>query len=137
MDLGADPASISSTLIALFAQRMVRRICTNCRTPYQLTEEDLQAVNSELSPPLPTFYTGTGCNLCAGTGYRGRTGIFELLVMSETIRNMLRDGVSTGTIKERAIAEGMVTMRRDGMRKAAEGITSVSEVIRNVFSVGG
>jgi type II secretory ATPase GspE/PulE/Tfp pilus assembly ATPase PilB-like protein len=136
MDLQADPASISSTLIAVVAQRMVRRICTNCRTPYRLTEEDLQAVSRELSPPFPTFYTGAGCNLCAGTGYRGRIGIFELLIMSETIRNMLRDGGAASAMKERAIAEGMVTMRRDGMRKAADGITSVSEVMRNVFSVG-
>ena len=136
-DLGADPASISATLIAVFAQRMVRRICTYCHTPYQLTEEELKAVGSELSPPFPIFYTGTGCNLCAGTGYRGRTGIFELLVMSEPIRNKMRENAGANEIREKAIAEGMVTMRKDGMRKAAAGITSVSEVIRNVFAVGG
>jgi len=135
MDLGADPASISSTLIGIVAQRMVRRICTHCRAPYRLTDEEQQAISGELSSSTPAFYRGTGCNLCADTGYRGRTGIFELLVMSETIRNMLRDRASAGEIRAQAVKEGIVTMRQDGMRKAKEGITSVSEVIRSVFSI--
>ena len=135
MDLEADPASISSTLISVAAQRMVRRICTRCRAPYQPTEEELQAVISEMPPPFPAFYHGTGCNLCANTGYRGRTGIFEFLVMSENIRKMLRDRAGASEIRKQAIAEGMVTMKQDGMRKAKEGITSISEVIRNVFAI--
>jgi type II secretory ATPase GspE/PulE/Tfp pilus assembly ATPase PilB-like protein len=135
MDLDADPASISSTLISIVAQRMVRRICTRCRAPYQPTEEEQQAVKSELSLPVPIFYHGTGCNLCANTGYRGRTGIFEFLVMSENIRKLLRNHASASEIRAQAITEGMVTMKQDGMRKAKEGITSVSEVIRNVFAI--
>jgi type II secretory ATPase GspE/PulE/Tfp pilus assembly ATPase PilB-like protein len=135
MDLEAEPASISSTLIAILAQRMVRRICTRCHAPYQPTEEEQQSIKSELSPPVPMFYHGTGCNLCANTGYRGRTGIFEFLVMSENIRKMLRDHASASEIREQAIAEGMITMKQDGMRKAKEGITSISEVIRNVFAI--
>jgi type II secretory ATPase GspE/PulE/Tfp pilus assembly ATPase PilB-like protein len=135
MDLDAEPASISSTLIAIVAQRMVRRICTRCRAPHQLNEEEQQAVKSEMAPTVPTFYHGTGCNLCAGTGYRGRTGIFEFLVMSENIRKMLRDRASASEIKAQAVSEGMLTMKQDGIRKAKEGITSVSEVIRNVFAI--
>ena len=81
------------------------------------------------------FYTGTGCNLCANTGYRGRTGIFELLVMSEGIRKMLRETRSNTDIRNEAINEGMITMNRDGLFKVKEGITSISEVQRNVFSL--
>jgi type II secretory ATPase GspE/PulE/Tfp pilus assembly ATPase PilB-like protein len=135
MDLDADPASISSTLISVVSQRMVRRICTRCRAVYQPTEEERQALMSEMTPPIPIFYHGTGCNLCANTGYRGRTGIFEFLAMSENIRKMLRDHASASEIRKQAIAEGMVTMKQDGMRKAREGLTSISEVVRNVFAI--
>jgi type II secretory ATPase GspE/PulE/Tfp pilus assembly ATPase PilB-like protein len=135
MDLEADPASISSMVVSVLSQRMIRRICTHCRAPYQPTEEELQVVKNELAPPLPVFYHGTGCNLCANTGYRGRTGIFEFLVMSENIRKMLRNHAGASEIKAQAVAEGMLTMKQDGIKKAREGITSISEVIRNVFSI--
>jgi type II secretory ATPase GspE/PulE/Tfp pilus assembly ATPase PilB-like protein len=135
MDLGVDEASISSTLIAIAAQRMVRRLCTNCRTPYQPPEGEIQAFEKEIQEENITFYTGNGCNLCANTGYRGRTGIFEFLVMSESIRKMLREKKSTSEIREQAISEGMTTMNKDGMLKVKEGITSISEVVRNVFSI--
>jgi general secretion pathway protein E len=135
MDLDVEPASISSTLIGVVAQRMVRRICPHCRTSYQPSMEEQRALDKELAPEATTFYHGTGCNLCANTGYRGRTGIFELLVMSEDIRKMLRNNAGAGEIKAQAIAEGMITMKRDGMLKVKEGITSVSEVLRSVFSI--
>jgi general secretion pathway protein E len=135
MDLGIDAASISSTLIAIAAQRMVRRLCTNCRTPYQPSEGEMQAFEKEIQEENLKFYTSNGCNLCANTGYRGRTGIFEFLVMSESIRKMLRENKSPGDIREQAIAEGMVTIKKDGMLKVKEGITSISEVLRNVFSI--
>ena len=135
MDLDVEPASISSTLIGIVAQRMVRRICPNCRAPYQPTEEEKQAFESEIEAPGITFYHGTGCNLCASTGYRGRTGIFEFLVMSESIRNMLRDRSGAGEVRTQAIAEGMMTMKQDGMLKVKDGITSVGEVRRSVFSI--
>jgi type II secretory ATPase GspE/PulE/Tfp pilus assembly ATPase PilB-like protein len=135
MDMEADLSSISSTLISAVSQRMVRRICTRCRVPYQPTPDEQQLINNELKSPTTTFYRGAGCNLCANTGYRGRVGIFELLVMTEAIRKMLREHASASEIRAQAITEGMLTMRQDGMRKAKEGITSISEVIRNVFSI--
>jgi general secretion pathway protein E len=135
MDLDAEPASISTTLIGIVAQRMVRRICTNCRAPYHPTEEELEAFHQEMGDEDVTFYHGMGCNLCANTGYRGRTGIFEFLVMSESIRRMLRSEARTGEIKAQAISEGMLTMKRDGMRKVKDGITTISEVMRSVFSI--
>jgi len=135
MDLDVEPPSISSTLIGIIGQRMVRRICPNCRAPYQPPEEERQSFNKELPEEITTFYHGTGCNLCANTGYRGRTGIFEFLVMSEDIRKLLRSHANAGEIRAQAIAEGMVTMKQDGMLKVKEGITSVSEVMRSVFSI--
>jgi general secretion pathway protein E len=135
LDLSVEPSSISTTLICVIAQRMVRRICTHCRTTYRPSAEEQQAFNKELEAEGTTFYTGTGCNLCANTGYRGRIGIFECLVMSEEIRRMLRNHASAADIKAQAIAEGMVTMKRDGMLKVKEGTTTISEVLRSVFSV--
>jgi general secretion pathway protein E len=135
MDLGVDAASISSTLIAIAAQRMIRRLCTNCRIPHQPSEGERQAFEKEFQEENITFYTSNGCNLCANTGYRGRTGIFEFLVMSENIRRMLRENKSSDEIREQAIAEGMITMKKDGMLKVKEGITSISEIMRNVYSV--
>lgn len=136
IDLGVEPYLISSTLVAIIAQRMVRRICTHCRAPSQPSIEEQIAYEEEMKEQSTTFYTGAGCNLCANTGYRGRTGLFELLVMSEKIRRMLLSNTSAGDIKAEALKEGMVTMKRDGMLKVKEGITSVSEVLRSVFSIG-
>jgi len=135
LDLDVEPASMSSTLIGILAQRMVRRICPNCKAVYSPTEEEARAFTAEIGMALPTLYHGTGCNLCANTGYRGRTGIFEFLVMNETIREMLRSHAGTGEIRAQAIADGMITMRQDGMMKVKEGITSVGEVMRSVFAI--
>jgi general secretion pathway protein E len=135
MDLEAEAASISTTLIGIVSQRMVRRICTNCRSTYRPTDEELEAFNKEMGNEAVTFYHGTGCNLCADTGYRGRTGIFEFLTMSEPIRKMLRSNAGASELKAQAISEGMVSMKQDGMKKVKDGMTSISEVMRSVFSV--
>jgi type II secretory ATPase GspE/PulE/Tfp pilus assembly ATPase PilB-like protein len=134
-DLEVEPSSISSTLIGMVSQRMVRRICTNCRAACQPSDEEKEVLNQEMKQEITVLYHGTGCNLCANTGYRGRTGIFELLVMSESIRKMLRSHAGASEIKAQAVAEGMVTMKQDGMSKVKEGITSISEVMRSVFSI--
>jgi general secretion pathway protein E len=136
IDLGVEPYLISSTLVGIVAQRMVRRICTHCRTPSQPSVEEQIAYEEEMKESPDTLYSGAGCNLCANTGYRGRTGLFELLVMSEKIRRMLLSNASAGDIKTEALQGGMTTMKRDGMLKVKGGITSVSEVLRSVFSIG-
>jgi len=135
IDLGVEPSSISSTLIGIVSQRMVRRICVNCKTTYQPSAEEREVLLQEPGQEPGVFYHGTGCNLCASTGYSGRTGIFELLTMSESIRKMLRSGAGDGEIRAQAIAEGMMTMKQDGMLKARDGVTSLSEVLRSVFSI--
>jgi len=136
MDLGIEPYLISSTLVAIVTQRMVRRICAHCRIPYQPSIEEQIDYEEEMKQPATTFHKGAGCNLCANTGYQGRTGLFELLVMSEEIRRMLLTNTTATDIKAEAIREGMVTMKRDGMLKVKEGITTLSDVLRSVFSIG-
>jgi type II secretory ATPase GspE/PulE/Tfp pilus assembly ATPase PilB-like protein len=135
LDLGVEPYLIISTLVGISTQRMVRRICPHCRVTYKPTEKEL-AVYQEDPGGLPeVFYTrGTGCNLCANTGYQGRTGIFEVLPMSDTIRKLLLNNVNAVDIENQALKEGLITMRRDGIRKAKQGIIPLEEVLRSVFS---
>jgi general secretion pathway protein E len=135
MDLGVEPYLITSTLAGLLSQRMVRRICPYCRTTFEPTMEERVAYSAEMGDKLSTFYHGTGCKLCAGTGYRGRTGLFELLGMNEEIRRAMLTKVSSDDIKAEAIRQGMVTMQHDGMLKVKDGITSASEVLRSVLSI--
>jgi len=130
-----EPSLFPPTLVGVVAQRMVRRICTGCRTTYQPSGAELTAYEEEMEQPPPVFYKGAGCNLCAHTGYRGRTGIFEVLPVSDESRAMLLDNASASDIRRQAIKEGMVSMRHDGMLKVAQGITSMSEVLRSVYSV--
>ncbi len=136
LDLGVEPGLISSTLIALLAQRMVRRICTNCRVAVSPTAVQKEIYQKEIGKELQTVYKGSGCHLCGNTGYMGRIGIFELLVMSEEIQKMLISDVSIGTLREEAIREGIYTMKRDGLLKVKEGITTFEEVMNSVFTIG-
>jgi general secretion pathway protein E len=135
IDLGVEPYLISATLIGVVAQRMARRTCTSCRTPYQLSADEQASFSEELEQPPDKFYKGKGCNLCVETGFRGRTGLYELLVMSDKIRVMLRSNATSAEIKAQAVAEGMITMKHDGMLKVKEGTTTAGEVLRNVFSL--
>jgi len=134
MGMCAEPSLLPSTLVGIVAQRMVRRICDNCRAPYEATPVELAAYEEEMQRPPTAFYKGKGCNPCAKTGYRGRTGIFEVLLISDEIRKMLLGNASAGDIRAQALKDGMVSMNHDGMLKVAEGITTVSEVLRSVFS---
>ena len=136
LDLGIEAYLISSVCIGVIAQRMVRRICHHCRTPYQPSMEDRAAYDEEMGQEQLNFSHGAGCNFCSDMGYLGRSGVFELLPFSEEIRRMLLTRASVGDIKAQAIREGMVTLRRDGMLKVKEGTTTPSEVLRHVFSIG-
>ncbi len=136
MDLGVEPYLIASTLIGVVAQRMTRRICPHCRISFTPSPEEMDAYEAEMGKGETTFYMGKGCNLCNETGYLGRIGVFEVLHMSEDLRQMLVDNANAGEMKAQALREGLITMRYDGMQKVKEGITTPSEVIRSVFSVG-
>ena len=114
---------------------MVRRVCPHCRSLSEAPIEEQLAFEEELGERPEQLYYGAGCNFCANTGYLGRTGVFEVLVLSEELRRLLLGGASSDELKARAIGEAMITMRRDGMAKAQQGVTTPSEVIRNVYSI--
>ena len=137
LDLGIERYLLASTLVGISTQRMVRRLCPHCLAPYQPSPEELVDYDEELAERPKQFYgSGFGCNLCGNIGYQGRTGIFETMIMSEEIRRMLLTNTSAVDIKKQALKEGLVTMRHDGMLKVQQGITTISEIQRNVFSIG-
>ena len=131
IDMGIKPYLVASSVQAVLAQRLVRVICPSCKTEYKPSKEELIAINLKPGQLKNTkFYKGKGCDDCTKTGYKGRIGIFELLVMSDEIREVVFEKVSSSIIKEKAKALGMVTLREDGMRKVLKGITTISEVMR-------
>ncbi|MBI2860800.1 MAG: type II/IV secretion system protein [Chloroflexi bacterium] len=134
LDLGVEPFAVSTGLIGVVAQRLVRKVCPDCRGPAQLTATESIAYEQEMQEEAPELYAGRGCNTCAFTGFVGRLGVFEVLPITEEIRTLIIRRAHSSEIKEQALRQGMITMRRDGMLKAKEGITTVGEVLRNVFT---
>ena len=131
VDMGTEPFLVSSTLMAVLGQRLVRKVCKDCRTPFEPTEAQLALLN--LSPHDlgdKVFYYGRGCSSCNDTGYRGRKGIYELLVCSDTIRSMITDRAPTIVLRQKAVELGMVTLREDGLRSIFDGDTTIEEVVK-------
>jgi general secretion pathway protein E len=135
MDLGVEPFLVVSALVGIVAQRLVRKVCDRCMRLENVSPEERLAYELELGNPPTRLYRGQGCNFCAGTGYRGRTGVFEVLTMGEALRRLLMARATADDIKSQAVAEGMITMWRDGMLKVHDGVTTVREVMRNVFTI--
>ena len=123
-------------IVGLLAQRMVRRVCSYCRVSTQPSAEEQTAYYEYMKKEIPVLYTGKGCTLCADSGYLGRIGIFEFLFMNDKIRSKLSKGFSAAEIREEALEEGMLTMGHDGMIKAQDGVTSIMEVLRCIYSIG-
>jgi type IV pilus assembly protein PilB len=131
VDMGVEPFLISSTLMAVLGQRLVRTICKYCRTPFEPTEKQLEMLN--LSPHDlgdKVFHYGRGCSSCNDTGYKGRKGIFELLIISEAIRTLINERAPTVVLRQKAVELGMVTLREDGLRGIFEGDTTIEEVVK-------
>ena len=108
----------------------------HCRVKYQPTPEEMEVYQAEMGNEEIVFYKGEGCQSCNETGFLGRIGVYEVLSISDEIRQMLVDNASAGQLKAQALKEGFVSLRHDGMQKVKEGITTPAEVIRTVFSVG-
>lgn len=136
IDLQVAPFLISSALVGVVAQRMVRRICKRCEDVIPATMEARTAYSKELGEERDSFMYGKGCNSCVSTGYLGRIAIFEVMRMSDEIRRLLLSGADTAVMSEQARNEGMITMRRDGMLKVKEGITTPDEVMREAYTTG-
>ena len=131
VDMGVEPFLISSTLMAVLGQRLVRTICKNCRTPFEPTEQQLALLG--LSPHDlgdKVFHYGRGCSTCNDTGYKGRKGIYELLVVSDAIRNLINDRAPTVVVRQKAVELGMITLREDGLRGIFDGDTTIEEVVK-------
>jgi general secretion pathway protein E/type IV pilus assembly protein PilB len=129
VDMGIEPYLVASSLEAVLAQRLVRIICQNCKESF--VPDDVESLKKELGDGAPeVFYRGRGCRACQGTGYRGRSGIFETMEVTSTIRGMILDRSSAGDIRRSAVQNGMRSLREDGWRMVRDGRTTIEEVLR-------
>ena len=136
IDLGLEPFLLTSALVGVTAQRMARRVCPHCSRPTRVKPDEQEAYEKEMHETKPEFLVGSGCSFCANTGYLGRSGIFEVMVMSESIRRLILSGGGSDEIRAQSQKEGTQSLWHDGMMKVKLGITTPYEVIRNVYSIG-
>jgi type IV pilus assembly protein PilB len=136
LDLGAETFLLASTMNAVLGQRIVRKICNHCRIPYSPPQQIVEEMKVVLGDYFPKnnsevkFFKGKGCDECGTSGYFGRVGIFETLVISEKVGSLVLQHSDSGTIEKQAKAEGMITMKQDGYLKVLQGVTTVEEVLR-------
>jgi type IV pilus assembly protein PilB len=131
MDMGIEPFLISASLEAVLAQRLIRKICVNCKTPYEPSEKVLASLGLSVHDiGDKNFYYGKGCEACNQTGYKGRKGIYELLKISDPIREMINDRAPGVLVRQKAIELGMSTLREDGLRSIYDGLTTIEEVVK-------
>jgi len=136
LDLGVEPYLVSSSLVAVLAQRLVRKVCPDCRQVTEPTSHELREIGlgdletTGLADGEHKFYTGAGCDRCFQTGYRGRTGVYELMVINEEIQDLIYRRESAGAIKKATLNAGLQTLRMDGARKVLAGVTTIAEVLR-------
>ena len=133
LDLKVEPFLIASAVIGVVAQRMVRRVCPDCGRLIEAPLVEQIAYEKEMGEKKTEFLYGTGCKSCTYTGYLGRTGIFEILTISDTIGAMICNKESSSAIRAQALEDGMISIMNDGMRKVKEGITTPAEVLRNAY----
>jgi len=131
IDMGIESFLVTSSVLAILAQRLVRTICADCREEYTPDKESLQSIG--IDPDMVEgrkFYRGKGCPSCLNTGYMGRTGIFELMMLDDRVKNLILKTSDANAIKRRAVEQGMVTLRQDGAQKVINGITTIEEIFR-------
>jgi len=128
VDMGIEPFNVASAVNLIAAQRLVRRICKECKQQHEYTPEEMHAfaIDKKEGP----FFKGAGCDTCAGTGYRGRQGLYEVMALTSPLRREILKGASTEELRDLAVKEGMLTLRMDGMLKVKKGITTLEEVVK-------
>ncbi|MBK7671776.1 MAG: type IV-A pilus assembly ATPase PilB [bacterium] len=127
IDMGIEPFLVASSTLLIAAQRLVRRICKNCKEEMRLSEEALTDVG--LPPDTPVFH-GRGCDHCSGTGYAGRQGLYEIMPITSELRELILDRASTTELRRMAVSQGMLTLRQDGLIKVRKGVTTIEEILR-------
>ncbi|MBN2359187.1 MAG: type II secretion system ATPase GspE [Deltaproteobacteria bacterium] len=132
VDMQVEPFLVASSLIGILAQRLVRVLCADCRAPYTPSDAELAQIGVELKPGerRPDIYRARGCPRCGQTGYQGRSGIYELMTISDEVRQLILKNVDSVTIKRAAMRHGMVSLREDGAHKVLTGLTTIEEVCR-------
>ncbi len=137
IDMGIEPFLIASTVNIAIAQRLVRKICLNCKEELAITEAELKSLTGALPPDVvgskPKFYKGKGCEKCNDSGYKGRIGIYEVMVIDDAVREAIMQRIDASEIKKIAMKNGMTTMLEDGFQKALAGITTIEEILRVVY----
>jgi len=128
VDMGIEPFNVASAVNLIVAQRLVRRICVDCKQQHDYSDEEMHAfgIDRDQGP----FFKGTGCDTCNGTGYKGRQGIYEVMALSSQLRRYILKGASTEELREVAVSEGMLTLRMDGLVKIKKGVTTLEEVVK-------
>jgi general secretion pathway protein E len=134
IDLKLEPFLIASSVIGVCAQRMVRRVCPDCGRMIEAPVVEQMAYEKAIGEKKKEFFYGVGCENCSYTGYIGRTGIFEILQITDPIRTMIVGGANSSEIRTKAIQEGMVSLLKDGMLKVQVGMTTPAEVLRSAYS---
>ncbi len=134
LDLGIEPFLIASSVIGIVAQRMARRICPDCRHLIEAPVVEQFAYEKTMGEKRSEFYYGTGCQTCSYTGYLGRVGLFEIMAISDKIRTLISQRATKSEIGEQALADGMVSMVKDGMLKVRAGTTTPSEVVQATYT---
>jgi type IV pilus assembly protein PilB len=131
IDIGVEPFNVASAVNLVTAQRLVRRVCSGCRKEITYDTNMLEAADipAETLSEMK-FFKGEGCDACDGTGYRGRQGLYEVMVVSPKIRRMIMQGEGSDVMKIQAVEEGMLTLRDDGLLKVRRGITTLEEVLK-------
>lgn len=135
-DMGVEPFLTASAVDCVIAQRLARRLCERCKRPARMDEKALRelGLNGQRSAGVKTnFYTAVGCERCAGTGYAGRIGVYEIMLVDEALRRLILRGASADDIEAAAREAGMIPLKEDGLAKAAHGITTVEEVLLTVL----
>jgi type IV pilus assembly protein PilB len=131
IDMGIEAFNVASAVNLVVAQRLIRRICKDCKAEHKYTDPELAALGTNLeSLRQLTFMKGTGCDTCSGTGYKGRAGLYEVMALSPELRRMILRGASVAEIRDQAVSEGMLTLRMDGMKKIERGVTTLEEVVK-------
>jgi len=134
LDMGIESFLVASSVLAVVSQRLVRRICQTCKGPYEPKDEELAFYEEGGGLPKAQFFHGEGCNFCAGTGYRDRIGVFELMRITPEIKRLIVGWSTQEELQRMAVSQGMRTLRVEAIRLISDDVTTISEVVRSIYT---